>query len=166
MATSWNGSRPLRLISTSWSDNENKGGPTYAWLDAVLDRSRFEYTFVGRTRHPLPLGRTLPPQPSDRLAELLRDHDVFVTARVNDPCSNALLEALACGLPAVYRASGGHPELVGDAGVPFESAEDVPDALLQLSSDLDGYRSQITVPSLASVADAYVRVLGLGEASP
>jgi glycosyltransferase involved in cell wall biosynthesis len=36
----------------------------------------------------------------------------------NDPCPNAVLEALACGLPVLYSASGGVPEQVGDrAGV-------------------------------------------------
>jgi hypothetical protein len=59
------------------------------------------------------------------------------------------------------------PELVGDAGVPFDSPEDVPDALVHLASDLDGYRARISIPTLASVADAYLAVLGLaGEARP
>ena len=35
-----------------------------------------------------------------------------------DPCPTAVVEAMACGLPVVYAASGGTVELVGDdAGV-------------------------------------------------
>ena len=82
------------------------------------------------------------------VARLLREHDVYLAASRDDPCSNALLEALACGLPAAYLDSGGHPELVGEGGVPFRSAEDVPDALTSLAADLDGFRSHIRVPSL------------------
>ena len=38
--------------------------------------------------------------------------------KYNDPCPNTVLEALASGLPVLYSASGGVPELVGaDAGV-------------------------------------------------
>jgi glycosyltransferase involved in cell wall biosynthesis len=37
---------------------------------------------------------------------------------VNDPCPSAVIEAMACGLPVVYPASGGTVELVGaEAGV-------------------------------------------------
>ncbi|MDQ2982069.1 MAG: glycosyltransferase, partial [Actinomycetota bacterium] len=38
--------------------------------------------------------------------------------KVKDPCPSAVIEAMACGLPVVYPASGGTVELVGDqAGV-------------------------------------------------
>ena len=79
----------------------------------------------------------------------------------DDPCSNALLEALACGLPAAYLDSGGHPELVGGGGLSFGRAEEVPDVLARLAGDLDSYRDRISVPSLASVADSYLSLLGL-----
>lgn len=159
----WDGSRPLRIISASWSDNERKGGALYAWLDGVLDRSRFEYTFVGRTSHPLPRGRMLAPQPSERLAEILREHDVFVTASVNDPCSNAVLEALACGLPAVYLHSGGHPELVGDAGFGFDEREEVPALLDRLAEEYGERQAAISVPPLSEVASRYLEALGLHD---
>jgi glycosyltransferase involved in cell wall biosynthesis len=158
--------RPLRVIASSWSQNPRKGADVLAWLDGNLDPALATVTFVGQQPPALERIRHVGPLDSAGVAQLLREHDAYLAASRDDPCSNALLEALACGLPAVYLASGGHPELVGDAGVPFESAEDVPDALLQLASDLDAYRSQISVPSLASVADAYLRVLGLGETSP
>lgn len=43
---------------------------------------------------------------------------VLLHTKVNDPCPSLVIEAMACGLPVVYPASGGVPELVGDeAGV-------------------------------------------------
>lgn len=42
---------------------------------------------------------------------------VLLHPKVLDPCPNVVLEALACGVPVVYPASGGTPELVGDAGI-------------------------------------------------
>ena len=159
--------RPLRVIASSWSQNPRKGADVLAWLDRELDPSFATVTFVGQS--PLTFERILQAGPLDShgVARLLRDHDVYLAASRDDPCSNALLEALACGLPAAYLDSGGHPELVGEGGVPFRSAEDVPDALTSLAADLDGFRSHIRVPALPSVADSYLGVLELGdEGSP
>lgn len=44
--------------------------------------------------------------------------DAYIMTKHNDPCPNAVLEAMASGLPVLYSASGGVPEQVGsDAGV-------------------------------------------------
>jgi glycosyltransferase involved in cell wall biosynthesis len=49
---------------------------------------------------------------------LYRRADLLLHTKVLDPCPTAVIEAMACGLPVVYAASGGTVELVGeDAGV-------------------------------------------------
>jgi glycosyltransferase involved in cell wall biosynthesis len=48
--------------------------------------------------------------------DIYRAADIYVTTKHNDPCPNAVIEALACGLPVVYANSGGVSELVGAAG--------------------------------------------------
>jgi glycosyltransferase involved in cell wall biosynthesis len=55
---------------------------------------------------------------------LLGRAHVLLHTKYNDPCPGVVLEALACGLPVVYSASGGTPELVGDAGVGVEAPLD------------------------------------------
>jgi glycosyltransferase involved in cell wall biosynthesis len=151
--------RRVRVIATSWSDNPNKGADALAWLDANLDRERYELSFAGRAAEPFEHITMLGALPTDAVAAELRRHDVYLAPSRNDPCSNALLEALASGLPAVYRASGGHPELVGDAGLPFGEAEDVPAVLDRLVAELDERRAAIRVASLSDVADRYLEVL-------
>lgn len=151
--------RKVRLIATSWSDNPNKGGETLAWLDRALDRDRFELTLLGRFHGDFEHARLLSPVPSYGVAEELRRHDLYVAASRNDPCSNALLEALACGLPAAYLDSGGHPELVGGAGLPFTTPGELPDVLERLADEIDTRRAAIRVPVLAEVAGRYLEVL-------
>ena len=68
--------------------------------------------------------------------------------------------ARACGLPAAYLRSGGHPELVGDAGLPFDEQEELPGVLDRLVAELDERRAAIRVPSLVDVTDRYLEVLG------
>jgi glycosyltransferase involved in cell wall biosynthesis len=151
--------RRVRVIASSWSDNPRKGAGTFEWLDRNLDHDRFELTFVGRVAVELWKTTMIPALPSHELADLLRTQDIYLAASLDDPCSNALLEALACGLPAVFAASGGHPELVGEAGLPFSSPEELPAVLTLLAEELDERRAAIRVPSLAEVADRYLEVL-------
>lgn len=155
------GDRPLRVIASSWSQNPRKGADTLGWLDRNLDPEGFELTFVGQSQQRFEHIRHAPPVDSHGVARLLRAHDVYLAASEDDPCSNALLEALACGLPAAYLDSGGHPELVGGGGLSFGRAEEVPDVLAQLARDLDSYRDRISIPALASVVDSYVSLLEL-----
>jgi glycosyltransferase involved in cell wall biosynthesis len=57
--------------------------------------------------------------------ELIRRAHLWLHTKVNDPCPSAVIEAMACGLPVVYPASGGTVELVGDdAGVGVPHATD------------------------------------------
>jgi glycosyltransferase involved in cell wall biosynthesis len=49
---------------------------------------------------------------------LFRRAHLLLHTKVLDPCPSLVIEAMACGLPVVYAASGGTVELVGDeAGV-------------------------------------------------
>ncbi len=153
--------RKTRLIASSWSDNVNKGAAVYQWLDEHLDWERFEMTFVGRSPVTFKHIRMMEPVASDRMAELFRGHDIYLTASRNDPCSNSLIEGLTCGMPAVYSKSGGHPEIVGGAGAGFESAEELPGLLDQVTSQYEAFQSRISIPSIQEVSEAYLKVLEL-----
>jgi glycosyltransferase involved in cell wall biosynthesis len=151
--------RRLRIVATSWSDNPRKGADALEWLDRHLDFDTFDVTFVGRTQARLERIPVRGPLASEELADLLRSQDIYLASSHDDPCSNALLEALACGLPAAFRRSGGHPELVGEAGIGFDNAEELPQVLAQLGRELEERRAAIRVPALAEVADSYLKVL-------
>jgi glycosyltransferase involved in cell wall biosynthesis len=153
--------RKTRLIAVSWSDNPRKGGPIYRWLDSVLDWSRYEFTFVGNTGEQFERISVVPPLSSQELAQVLRNHDVFVTGTEHDAYSNALVEALSCGLPAVYLDSGGSREAVKDAGFGFSHPSEIPDLLDRIRDEYDERQALISLPSLEEVADGYLDVLGL-----
>lgn len=157
---------PLRVIAASWSDNPNKGADVFAWLDAHLDPERFTFTFIGRSAHRFRRWRALPPMDSQGVAEALRAHDVYLAASRHDPCSNALLEALACGLPALYRDSGGHPELVGEAGLPFARPEEIPELLERLAAEWRERRDRIRTPDIRDVAERYLEALRIEAPRP
>jgi glycosyltransferase involved in cell wall biosynthesis len=156
-------SRKARVVACSWSANPLKGGPTYRWLEDHLDWSRYELTFVGNSSTEFSRLRHLPPMPSRELAGFLRTQDVFLTATVNDAYSNALVEALSCGLPAVYLESGGSGEAVKDAGFGFLDREEIPGLLDRLVDEYEERQARISLPTLVEIVDRYLEVLELDE---
>ncbi|MCC6660613.1 MAG: glycosyltransferase family 4 protein [Phycisphaerales bacterium] len=150
---------PIRVIASAWSPSPGKGAAVYEWMDANLDPARFEFTFVGNSPVRLRRARMVPPLPSADLAALLARHDAYVTASRNDPCSNALIEALACGLPALYYDSGGHAELAQFGGLPFRRPAEIPALLERLFRHRDLYRNLIRVESMRDVCARYLTLL-------
>ncbi len=149
----------IKLISSSWSNNPRKGGPIYKWIEDNLDWDRFEYTFVGNASEKFEKINHIPAVPSEDLADLLRSHDIYITASSNDPCSNALIEALACGLPALYLNDGGHPELVSLGGLPFTTQAEIPGQLDRLVSNYETVQRLITVNRMTDVTTKYLKII-------
>jgi len=155
--------RKIRLIATSWSDNPNKGAEVYRALEARLDWSRFEFTFIGRSPIRFERIQVKPPARSEAVAAELRRHDIYVTASRHESCSNALIEALSCGLPAVYHDSGGNREIAGDGALPFRDEAELPDAIDRLVAEYEERQARIAAPHLSDVARLYLDVMGLRE---
>lgn len=149
------GHHPIRLIATSWSPNMRKGFELYRYLDENLDFSRYRMSFVGNTPFLFRNIRHIPAVDSAKLAAILREHDIYITASQKDPCSNSLIEALACGLPAVALRDGGHPELIRQGGDLFDGPENVLPAIDRVAANLTSHQDNLPVHSLAAVAKAY-----------
>lgn len=145
----------VKLIATSWSANPRKGFDVYAYLDTHLDFSKFEMTFVGNSPIPFTNIKKIEPVSSEELAPILREHDIFITASKSDPCSNSLIEALSCGLPATALNDGGHPELVQKGGNLFEGTHDVLERIDQVVKNYQHYQNQIPFFDLTDTANQY-----------
>jgi glycosyltransferase involved in cell wall biosynthesis len=81
--------------------------------------------------------------------DVFRRAHVLLHTKVNDPCPTMVIEAMACGLPVAYPASGGTVELVGE-----EAGVGVPHP--------DGYERD-EPPAAEELAAAVSRVLGERE---
>lgn len=144
-----------KLITTCWATNIKKGFDIYEFIDRNVVFNKYAMTLVGRSPVEFRNIQRIPTQSSEKLADLLREYDIFIIASIDDPCSNSLIEALHCGLPAVVRNSGGHPEIIGTAGVTFEGGDDVLDAINLVSENLEMYRAAINLPDINAVGKSY-----------
>jgi glycosyltransferase involved in cell wall biosynthesis len=155
------GQRKVKLIATAWSPNPKKGGPFLSWLDEHLDHDKYELTFVGRTEAKFKGTRVLEPVPSEGVAKLLKEHDIYIAPSQDDPCSNALVEAQTCGLPAVFLRSGGHPEIVKEGGEGFSTNEEALVAIDKVAANYSRYQDKISNPTLKQIADQYLAAFKL-----
>lgn len=149
----------MRIAGTSWSTNPKKGLALYRWLDENIDFSRYEITFLGRIEGEFRNVKTLPAAGTRAVGEFLRSQDIYFMPSENECCSNALIEALTSGLPAVFKYSGSSPELVEEAGEPFEMKEELPALFDKVAARLEEYRKKIRVQSIAEVAVSYRKIL-------
>lgn len=76
-------------------------------------------------------------QPHEKMAAFYRSAHMFVLPSRHEGMSNAMLEAMACGLPVVVTNTGGTAELVEDNGivVPPDNPDQLATAILTLLDD-------------------------------
>lgn len=149
----------VHLIATSWSDNMRKGFDIYRYLDENLDFNKYSFTFVGNSPIKFKNINHITPVPSKELAGILKENHIYMTASEKDPCSNSLIEAINCGLPAVVMNDGGHPELVGDGGEVFDSKENVISQIDKVVQNYTYYRNHIIYRDIKSKADEYLNFI-------
>lgn len=94
---------PIRLTILGYTGELVTGAPSH--IKALIESSPFIVT--------LPKFESF----TGKIRETLLDSDIYITFTNRDPCPNAVVEAMAHGLPVVGVASGGVPDIVGDAGV-------------------------------------------------
>jgi glycosyltransferase involved in cell wall biosynthesis len=119
---------PLRLIAVSWSSNPRKG---FDLLARISRCSGVEVYFIGNWCESIPPEkvRILGVKSPAEVAEILRTMDGMIHAGQHECCSNAILEALASGMPVLYLDSGGNRELAEEHGAALgdDSQRDVDD---------------------------------------
>lgn len=80
--------------------------------------------------------------PSEKMPQIYRENDIFVMSSAHEGMSNAMLEAMASGLPIVTTECEGVEELIADNGIVTEraDAESFAEALKKLAQDDKSYK--------------------------
>lgn len=153
---SFSETRKVKIILSSWSPWYKKGFAVYKWLDETLDFEKYEVTFCGNSPIEFKNIKHVAGLPSVELAKLLKQNDIYLTASQKDPCSNSLIEALHCGLPALALSDGGHPEIVNQGGELFTNKYEISVLLKKIVLNYDFYQKRIQVPDIKNVLSEYI----------
>lgn len=159
-------SKKIRIIANSWSPSWSKGFGIYQYLDVNLDFNKYEFVFVGNSPVKFENILQINPLPSIELAKELKKSAIFITASKNDPCSNSLIEALSCGLPAVAFNDGGHPELIQNGGEVFEKHDEIIGKIEKIAKDYLVYQKNIPNYNISEIANQYQNIFFTISASP
>ena len=136
----WKLDEKLKIATHHWSSNYMKGFDTYERLDFLLDKQPFkdffEFTFIGN----IPLGfkfkntRLIPPLQRQEVAENLKKNHIYLTGARHEAGGNHYIEAMRCGLPVLYLASGSSAEYCAPYGGIEFTPVDFEERLLEMRS--------------------------------
>tara|TARA_Y100000389_G_scaffold152311_1_gene152256 strand:+ start:1367 stop:2404 length:1038 start_codon:yes stop_codon:yes gene_type:complete len=161
----WDGKSNVKVVTHHWGTNLNKGFEIYKLLDDLIYTgkiSNIDFTFIGN----LPKGfnlrasKHIHPLQGELLAQELKEHDVYLTASINEPSGNHHIEGAQCGLPLIYLQSGGVTEYCENYGVSFKNREDFESSLKKLINNYQDYINKImTYPNSSDeMCSEYLKV--------
>lgn len=146
-AARWRPGDPLRIVTHHWSDNPAKGFDAYAELDQLIAKGKIrnaELWIIGRWPKSITWqsAKTFKPCSGHKLASLLRQCHVAITASRHEPGAMHPVEAMQCGLPLLYHLdTGGTVELGEKFGVFF--SDDLPAAVADMRTRYASLRERV-----------------------
>lgn len=157
----WNRKSPLKLVTHHWGHHWLKGFDIYQRIDDLVLQKNIEFTYIGKLPDGFQLknARYIMPKSGKELADILRQHHVYVTGSQFEPGSNHQNEGALCGLPLLYRESGSLPEYCAGFGIGFE-AEDFEEKLDRMLAEYEVWADRMPAyPHTADrTADAYFQL--------
>jgi len=145
----WNKSEKLKLVTHHWSNAYQKGFDIYTHLDTMLGelkwKDKIEFTYIGRFPDSIQWKHTryIPPQSGLELAQSIKENHVYLTASQNEPSGMHHIEGAMCGLPVLYRESGGIKEYCQGFGLGFSDLGDFEEKLAQMLATYDMWAARM-----------------------
>lgn len=157
--------QPLRIVTHHWADNPMKGFSVYEKLDRMItagDITGVELWIIGRWPADIvwQSARLFPPASGKRLADLLRQCHLYITASLWEPCGMHHVEGTQCGLPLLAHVNGGGiVEASRNYGIIYQ--DDLRDGIESARRDYRQLREKVftNMPSGLTMACAYIRVV-------
>lgn len=141
-------SETLKIVTHHWGTNINKGFAVYEKIDDILefygDKSFFSFTYIGNLPKKMKFKKIkhINPINHDKVGNVLKKYNVYLTASLNEPSGNHHIEALSCGLPILFVKSGGTTEYCQNYGLEF-SAENIEEKIKNIWENYSEYQKKV-----------------------
>ena len=155
----------IKLVTHHNSNNYLKGFHIYNKIDKLLNEYKnIEFTYIGNyNKEYKPKNiKILPSCNGEKLGNILRQNDIYITATQYEPGAMHYVEGLSCGLPVLYcRNGGGTHEVCKVAGEEYHDIETMIKKMTLIKENYDKYISNINYKYLSSkrCCEDYVKVI-------
>ena len=145
----WDGCGPLRLVTHHWGANYYKGFDIYEVIDNLVKKGinglKLEFNYIGNVPENFNFknSKKILSLSGEKLADKIKENHIYVTASMSEPAGMHHIEGAMCGLPLLYRNSGGIPEYAKDFGKMFNGKEDFFSKLKEIIKEYDFYYNKM-----------------------
>lgn len=144
----------IKIITHHFSNNYLKGFHIYNELDKILPKlNNIEFTYVGnynKNYNPQHI-KLLPCESGLKLGNIIKEHDIYLTATQNEPGAMHYLEAQSCGLPILFcKGGGGVKEICDTVGEEFSNIKEMLEKLNKIKNNYTEYVNKIDYDYLSS----------------
>ena len=128
-------SKKIRITSSSFSNNKNKGLDDLEILDNKLNFKKIELLHIGNINNKFKNIKVITQKNHNEYAKILKSSQYFLTLSYFECCSNSVLEALCTGNKIIYRKNSGISEIAENHSIEFENIIHLVDQINSLEDE-------------------------------
>jgi glycosyltransferase involved in cell wall biosynthesis len=129
----------IKVVTHHWSDNPKKGFSLYEAFSSNLPEN-IKFTYIGRFNSSFSSKNIeiIEPQDVDSLSKILPNFDIYLTASELEAGANHVLEAIAAGLPVLYKTGGGSiDEYCSNYGIEYKDKDSLNNSIVKCLENYD-----------------------------
>ena len=137
-------SEKIKVVTHHWSTNPKKGFHVYKEFDQWCKGKDISFHYIGQVPSGVSFDNHIKPVSAEDLSVMLPQYDIYLTASEEEAGANHVLESIACGLPVVYKETGGsinnYCELYGEK---YSDFDDMIGKIEKVINQYDSYKNQV-----------------------
>jgi glycosyltransferase involved in cell wall biosynthesis len=152
----------VKIVTHHWSTNPKKGFGIYKEIEKWAKARGHSFHYIGQLPPGISFENYTKPISAKDLAKVLPEHDIYLTASEEEAGANHVVEALASGLPIVYRNTGGSiVDYCSPYGLEYDSVQSAKDKILEMVKKYEDHKNNVLsyTEHNGEVVDSYCRLI-------
>lgn len=134
----------VSVVTHHWSTNPKKGFDMYEKFEEWCKDKDISFHYIGQVPPGVTFNNYMKPISAEDLSMVLPKYDIYLTASQEEAGANHVLEALAAGLPVVYRDTGGSiNNYCHSYGEEYSTFNDMIDKVRKVMEHYSIYKSEV-----------------------